>query len=637
MAAKDKENKSKKSKIASKKGVEKKPSVKKQAVKSKTAVKKKAAAASPNENAILVEKLDNICEALVFAEPSDLPALTDILVKLEEISKLAEETKKERESEAAESAIKLIESLILNEVGNPAAALEAVGGTVSALLEIVRDGRNPDEVVFPSESQAAVDAEKEKASDLSDYKLPSHIDEAIFTEFLERQSGNLDDLEELILHLEQAEDEGKLGELRRMLHTLKGESALLGISEMEKLCHSTEDMLNSVRPQQAIDALLAVKDWLGKAFAYLSGGENPPVDIDEILSLMGMGGVEAAEAIPEPEEEAPVSREPRYLDGDLDLIGDFITEARDHLDAADIHILTLETESEDVEALNAVFRAFHTIKGVAGFMALDEIGSLAHEAENLLDKARRGDLKLVSDAIDVTFDAVDMLKKLVGFVSHSLSTGELLEGDPALPFLLKRIREVAAGRIPSVAAPATAAGDKHQPKLGHILVETGTATMESVEEALERQDQEPKKKKLGEILVDSAVASKRKIESALEQQKGGPSERKIGDILVESQPGRCRSCFGETKESTRARKARGDSGSRWRCLSQGCRQGLARPAERRGRGDTCERHLKGRCRPLGPSRGNDRGACNRRVDGQPVGGSWHDCLDGVLAPFATAR
>ncbi|HUX06032.1 MAG TPA: chemotaxis protein CheA [Acidobacteriota bacterium] len=531
MAAKDKDKKSKKNKCVPKKSTKKKSPVIKQAAKPKSAGKGKATAASPNGNAVLVEKLNKLCEALVFAEPSDFPALTDILVRLEETAKLTAQAKMERASEAATSACKLIELLILEELEDPQKAMDAVGGTVSALLEIVRDGREADEVEFPSESATDVNHKVAEVSGLSGYKLPSHIDESIFSEFLERQTGNLDDLEALILHLEKMEDESKLGELRRMLHTLKGESALLGISEMERLCHAAEDMLNTVRPQQAIDALLAVKDWLGKAFTYLSTGESAPGDVNEVLSAMSLEAVEAAEPYPESEEEAPAVSQPRYLEGDLDLLGDFVTEARDHLDTADIHILTLETESEDAEALNAVFRAFHTIKGVAGFLALDEMGSLAHEAENLLDKARKGDLRLDGVAIDVTFDAVDMLKKLVGFVSYSLTTGEPLKSDSALPSLLRRIREVAAGRIPSASSPSDApAADK----LGHILVESGAASMESVEAALERQGKKPQQKRLGEILVESVATSKHKVERALAKQQDDPTETKIGEILVES-------------------------------------------------------------------------------------------------------
>ena len=76
------------------------------------------------------------------------------------------------------------------------------------------------------------------------------------------------------------------------------------------------------------------------------------------------------------------------LGEDRELFGDFILESRDHLAQVEIQIMTLEKDPEDGEAINTVFRAFHTIKGLAGFMDLDDIREVAHETETLLDLAR---------------------------------------------------------------------------------------------------------------------------------------------------------------------------------------------------------------------------------------------------------
>jgi two-component system chemotaxis sensor kinase CheA len=493
-----------------------------------------ATPAPPSGSGEITEKLDKVSEALVLADPSDYPALTEVLMGLEEVATLAVKSGFEQAATAASSSCKLIESIILEESPSPAATLDAVGRTIAALQGIFRDGRKPEEVELQIGLSPKAEEKPVEVSGLAAFKLPAHIDESIFTEFLSKQPGNLEDMETLVLQLEKNGDASKLGELKRLLHTLKGESALLGLSEIEHLCHTTEDMLGTVSPQQAIDALLGVRDWLGRAFEFLTGRADPPEPADTLLRSFEV----REELKEEPEEQAEavqaLAKGPRYLEADPDLLNDFIIEARDHLDAADIHILTLETEPEESEALNAVFRAFHTIKGVAGFLALDEIGSLAHEAESLLDKARKGDLKLVGEAIDSTFDAVDSLKKLVGYVSRSLSTGAPLDTDPNLPALLRRIRGVSEGKAPVEAVrPAARAIDQPVPKLGQILVDGGQASMGDVESALERQKHPPEKKKLGEILVDTAVASRKKIESVLEEQRTDPQKRKIGELLVE--------------------------------------------------------------------------------------------------------
>ena len=75
---------------------------------------------------------------------------------------------------------------------------------------------------------------------------------------------------------------------------------------------------------------------------------------------------------------------------DAPLVSDFITESYEHIESAEAGLLKLENSSGDAEAINLVFRAFHTIKGMAGFLNLSEIGSLAHSAENLLERIRKG-------------------------------------------------------------------------------------------------------------------------------------------------------------------------------------------------------------------------------------------------------
>jgi len=73
---------------------------------------------------------------------------------------------------------------------------------------------------------------------------------------------------------------------------------------------------------------------------------------------------------------------------DPELLGDFILESREHLAAVESQLLTLEGDPSVSEALNSVFRGFHTIKGLAGFLELWEVQKVAHETETVLDRAR---------------------------------------------------------------------------------------------------------------------------------------------------------------------------------------------------------------------------------------------------------
>jgi HPt (histidine-containing phosphotransfer) domain-containing protein len=101
-----------------------------------------------------------------------------------------------------------------------------------------------------------------------------------------------------------------------------------------------------------------------------------------------------------------------YLQADdVPLVLDFIAESNEHIESAEAGLLELETNPDNKDVLNQIFRAFHTIKGMAGFLNLNEIGALAHSAENLLDLARKHELELTGKTTDVIFESIDMMKK----------------------------------------------------------------------------------------------------------------------------------------------------------------------------------------------------------------------------------
>ncbi len=115
-----------------------------------------------------------------------------------------------------------------------------------------------------------------------------------------------------------------------------------------------------------------------------------------------------AEAAPKP---TPATVMP--LAGDEELLRDFGIRAGEHLDDADEHLIALENDPSDATAVDAVFRAFHTIKGMAGFLALDAISELSHDSESLLADARANKTAVGEVAIQSLFNAVDRMRALV--------------------------------------------------------------------------------------------------------------------------------------------------------------------------------------------------------------------------------
>jgi len=125
-----------------------------------------------------------------------------------------------------------------------------------------------------------------------------------------------------------------------------------------------------------------------------------------------------AEAVAETDEELPLNLN---LADDADLLREFITESREHLDNIEHGVLVLENQPADTETLNTVFRAFHTFKGGAGFLNLIPINRLAHVLESLLDLARQGKLTIDAPVIELILRGRDVLKQFLDAIEAQVS------------------------------------------------------------------------------------------------------------------------------------------------------------------------------------------------------------------------
>ncbi len=108
-------------------------------------------------------------------------------------------------------------------------------------------------------------------------------------------------------------------------------------------------------------------------------------------------------------------------DADVDLLGEFITECQELIEGAEAALLGIEVNPGDTEAVNTVFRAFHTIKGTAAFLGIDAISGLAHRAESLLSRARDGEIRLTGGYADLALRSADMLKELLEALKDALA------------------------------------------------------------------------------------------------------------------------------------------------------------------------------------------------------------------------
>ncbi len=182
---------------------------------------------------------------------------------------------------------------------------------------------------------------------------------------------------------------------------------------------------------------------------------------------------------------------------DDEILQDFLIEAGELFDQLGEQIVELEQRPEDTELLNAIFRAFHTIKGGAGFLKADAMVNICHHAEDVFNVLRQGERIADAGLIDVILQVIDV----VGGMFDQLRDGENLT--PATPELLQQIEILASGEqvaaLPEVEVAAgeksTLAGsEKTQVEAGTGQSDTGqsvSSTMDDAFTAMLRETQAP--------------------------------------------------------------------------------------------------------------------------------------------------
>ncbi len=146
-----------------------------------------------------------------------------------------------------------------------------------------------------------------------------------------------------------------------------------------------------------------------------------------------------------------------------ELLSDFLTEAGELLSDVDNKLIELEKRPDDAKLLNDIFRGFHTIKGGAGFLNVDELVKLCHLTENLFDKLRNRELTLSPELMDVIMSATMVVRDMF----QSLERKAMPQ--PADAALLAVLQEALEGRLSVAAASAaTGAGDALAPSPGAV-------------------------------------------------------------------------------------------------------------------------------------------------------------------------
>ena len=107
------------------------------------------------------------------------------------------------------------------------------------------------------------------------------------------------------------------------------------------------------------------------------------------------------------------------MDDLQEILEDFLIEAFELVEQIDQDLVELEHNPEDLELLNRIFRVAHTVKGSSSFLNFDVLTKLTHHMEDVLNKARRDELKITPDVMDVILESIDMMKALLEGIKQS--------------------------------------------------------------------------------------------------------------------------------------------------------------------------------------------------------------------------
>lgn len=104
------------------------------------------------------------------------------------------------------------------------------------------------------------------------------------------------------------------------------------------------------------------------------------------------------------------------MDDMQEILEDFLVEAFELIEQIDHDLIELESRPDDLELLNSIFRVAHTVKGSSSFLNFDVLTKLTHKMEDVLNKARHGELQITPDIMDVVLESVDKMKMLLNCI-----------------------------------------------------------------------------------------------------------------------------------------------------------------------------------------------------------------------------
>lgn len=211
-----------------------------------------------------------------------------------------------------------------------------------------------------------------------------------------------------------------------------------------------------------------------------------------------------------------------------EIVDSFLVESYEILEKLDSDLVELEGNPEDNDLLNQIFRAFHTIKGTSGFLGLEKLTSVTHKCEDILNKLRKGEIKLTSELMDVILQSFDKIKELVEVIEKDKNEGVDIES--TLVLLKETLDDLVSGK----------SKPKRKTKKSAAAAKKKTEEVRKESPEPEFEEEVPEQAEIPEIIAEKkaaeTAAQKAKSDAERSEEKylnSGKGKKEDANIRVE--------------------------------------------------------------------------------------------------------
>jgi two-component system chemotaxis sensor kinase CheA len=357
----------------------------------------------------LISQCNEIALLLVLAAPGDIDTLKMITEQLEQARAHANGV------EPVENVYRGL--LITTSGGATQEVLSALSTGITALGQALE--QNDLGKISPTPPQSYVE---------------QIVDDRLLAELIETHTLMLEEFESGLMEFinEQSNDEDTKKAAKRYLHNLKGDSGAVGLVGLEKVCHALEDIIGEVSASVAVPYLIEFREWITGYFSHIIDKSTcvatPEIFLARIQSELASSAREtprsAEQKATQPLQATPETSNvvaPYSLAGDLDLFGDFLVEAEEHVTRVE-EVCLDSAASFGTELVDAVFRAVHSLKGGSAYFKFYEMTESSHYFENLLVQARDGKRVFDDGMQTLSMQYIDLQKLLLQSARKALQS-----------------------------------------------------------------------------------------------------------------------------------------------------------------------------------------------------------------------